>query len=179
MILMMIIKLNEEWRRDARWETLLIFPKRSSSGETYRQLFLPLSLPPCHPPNTQPPLSVVLLRLSFRNTSPELASSCYLRCISMEIKRKAKESFEINNFIVRANTNCVSILLKNFRFMLCVSREKTRNLWDFQFFFPLLTLEQSNVHENKKQGDKKHVKFISFLCHKLSHWWKHTEHKNC
>lgn len=88
MILMMIIKLNEEWRGEARWETLLIFPKQFSSGETYRQLFLPLSLPPCHPPSTEPPLSVVLLRLSFRNTSPELASSCYLRYVSMEIERK-------------------------------------------------------------------------------------------
>lgn len=70
-------------------------------------------------------------------------------------REKAMESFEINNFIVRANTNCVSILLKNFRFMPCVSRKKTRNLLEFQFFFPPANVGTFERTRKQKAGRQK------------------------
>lgn len=179
MILMMIIKLNEEWRGEARWETLLIFPKRFIPGETYRQLFLPLSLPPCHPSNTLPPLSVVLLRLSFRNTSQTGFFLLHLRFVSMEIEREAKESFEINNFIVRANTNCVSILLKNFRFIPCVSREKTRNLFEFLFFFCQRWNIRTFTKTKSRKGEKTCQIYFLSVSQIISLMKAHRTEKKC
>lgn len=122
--------------RSARWETLLIFPKRFISGETYRQLFPPLSLPLCHPLNTQPPLSVVLLRLSFRNTSPVLASSRYtsglFRWKSREKPKKVLKSITLLFVQIQI---VFRFYWKTFPFILCVSRERTKNLLEFLFFF--------------------------------------------
>lgn len=164
MILMMIIKLNEEWRGEARWETLLIFPKRFGSGETYRQLFLPLSLPLCLPSNTLPPLSVVLLRLSFRNTSPELGSSCYTSGLfQWKSRKKPKKVLKSITLLFVQIQIVFRFYWKTFA-LYCVKVGKSQEIYSSFYSFFLPTLEQSNVHENKKQGERKNMSNLFPFC---------------